>query len=226
MDDGGSKMDYRLNNLVTPYTELHPESTALLVVDTQNHYGDPKGARPAPGLEEVIPRIAEVLEIFRRARKTIVHAVRPYRPDGSNVDPCRRWQFERGEMRAVVAGSWGSQLVSAISPGGQLDAKTLLAGDFQELAPNEFAMHKPRFGAFVGTSLHRFLRERGVDSVVIVAITFPNCVLATLLEATGLDYRVGLVPEACTETSKEGPAHAEQGSAAVSFEELRALIRR
>ncbi|MBC7253229.1 MAG: cysteine hydrolase [Actinobacteria bacterium] len=218
-------MDYRSNNLVTPYTELHPESCALLVVDTQNDYGSPRGAKPVRGSEESIPRIVEVVELFRRAKKPIVHVVRLYKPDGSNVDPCRRWQFERGEMRAVVAGTWGSQLVEAVSPGVELDAKWLLAGNFQELAPGEYAMYKPRFGAFSRTPLHAFLQERGVDSVIIVGITFPNCVLATQLGATDLDYRVGLVPEACTEVSEEGLLHMQnKGVQILGLEYLREIL--
>ncbi|MGQ9536897.1 MAG: cysteine hydrolase family protein [Actinomycetota bacterium] len=218
-------MDYHTNNLVTPYTELHPGSCALLVVDTQNDYGSPHGARPVRGAEEVIPRIVEVVELFRRAKKLIVHVIRLYNPDGSNVDLCRRWQFERGEMRAVVAGTWGSQLVEAVSPGVELDVERLLAGNFQELAPGEYAMYKPRFGAFSGTPLHAFLLERGVDSVIIVGITFPNCVLATQLGATDLDYRVGLVPEACTEVSEEGLFHMRnKGVQILGIEELREIF--
>ncbi len=218
-------MGFETSNLTTPYTELHPASCALLVVDTQNDYADPRGSRPVPGAEEVVPRIADALNVFRRAEKTIVHVVRLYKPDGSNVDPCRRWQFEKGEIRAVVAGTWGSQLAEAVSPGGELDVERLLAGGFQELAPNEYAMYKPRFGAFTGTPLHAFLQERGVDSVVIVGITFPNCVLATQLGATDLDYRVGLVPEACTEVSQEGLKHMQnKGVQLLTLEDLRAMF--
>lgn len=220
-------MDYRLGNLTTLYTELHPETAALLVVDTQNDYGDPRGTRPAPGAETVIPRIREVIDVFRSVNRTIVHVVRLYKPDGSNVDPCRRWQFEKGELRAVVAGTWGSQPVAAISPGVELDVDMLLSGGFQELADNVYAMYKPRFGAFSGTPLHRFLRDRGVDSVIIVGITFPNCVLATQLGATDLDYRVGLVPEACTEVSEEGLRHIQnKGVQLLTIEDVKALMQK
>ncbi len=220
-------MDYRTCNLITPHTELHPETAALLVVDTQNDYVDPGGARPVPGAEEIIPRIGEAVDVFRRAGKVIVHVVRLFLPDGSNVDPCRRWQFEKGELRAVVAGTWGSQLNAATSPGVELEAEMLLRGDFQELARNEYAMYKRRFGAFSGTRLHGFLRDRDVDSVVIVGITFPNCVLATQLGATDLDYRVGLVPEACTEVSEEGLRHMQnKGVQLLTIEDIKSLMLR
>ena len=135
------KMDKPYQNLETPYTTLNPESCALLVIDAQNDWGDPGGARPMPDLDRVMPAIVETAEGFRRAEKPIVFAVRLYEPDGSNVDPCRRWQFERGELRVAVPGTWGSELVASLNPGGAgLDADALLAGEMQELAAREFAL--------------------------------------------------------------------------------------
>jgi nicotinamidase-related amidase len=192
-------------NLATPYTELHRDSCALLVIDVQNDYGDPGGARPIAGIEDVIPRVVDAIEAFRAAGLPIVHVVRLYKEDGSNVDLCRRWQFETGELRTVVPGTWGSELVSSTNPTGvELEADLLLAGEVQELTPTEFVIYKPRFGAFHDTRLHEFLSAKTVDSVVIVGLTFPNCVLAAQLGATDRDYRVGLVPEACTQVDDAG----------------------
>jgi nicotinamidase-related amidase len=159
-------MEEPYDNLVTPYTELHLDRCALLVIDTQNDYGDPAGTFPVPGLEAVIPELVEVLEIFRSAGLPIVHVVRLYKEDASNVDPCRRWQFEQGELRIVIPGTWGSQLVASTNPtGAELDAEKLLAGELQELTSLEFVLYKPRFSAFHATRLEAFLRERDIDSV-------------------------------------------------------------
>jgi nicotinamidase-related amidase len=219
------KVETPLGNLVTPYTELNPECCALLVIDVQNDYGDPKGAYPIPGLEAVMPDLIEAIEIFRRAGLTIVHVVRLYKEDGSNVDLCRRWQFERGELRAIIPGTWGSQLVASTNPtGAGLDADALLAGEIQELTPLEFVLYKPRFSAFHGTGLEAFLNARGIDSVVIVGITFPNCVLAAQLNATDRDYRVGLVPSACTQVNDDGlRAMQNKGVQLMTTGELRQL---
>ena len=46
-------METPYENLVTPYTLLNGDRCALLVIDTQNDYGDPKGAYPMPDLAEV-----------------------------------------------------------------------------------------------------------------------------------------------------------------------------
>ena len=62
-------MDAPYENLITPYTELHAESCALLVVDAQNDWGDVGGVRPMPDLDRVIPGLVEVVEAFRRAER-------------------------------------------------------------------------------------------------------------------------------------------------------------
>lgn len=213
-------------NMETPYTRLNPERCALLTIDAQNDWGDPAGIKPMPDLESVMPNILAVTEAFRRAGRPVIHVVRIYLEDASNVDPCRRWQFEQGELRAVVAGSWGSQLVTSLNPtSAELDVQALLAGRMQELAPGEFIMYKPRFGAFHHTPLKDFLDARGIDSVVIVGITFPNCVLATQLGATDNDFRVGLIPEACTQVDEVGlRAMQNKGVQLMSVGDVRVLL--
>ncbi|RJP27177.1 MAG: cysteine hydrolase [Actinobacteria bacterium] len=215
-------------NLATPYTKLNGGSCALLVIDTQNDYGDTKGAYPMPDLAHVIPVICGVIDLFRGAELPIVHVVRLYKEDGSNVDPCRRWQLEKGELRAVIPGTWGSQLVASTNPtGAELDAEALLAGEMQELTPREYVLYKPRFSAFHATSLEDFLSARGLDSVVIIGITFPNCVLAAQLSATDRDYRVGLVPDACTQVNDEGLlAMQNKGVQLMTVDDLRELLSR
>jgi nicotinamidase-related amidase len=219
-------MEAPYENLVTPYTKLNGDRCALLVIDTQNDYGDPEGTYPMPDLAAVMPDVAEAIEIFRRVELPIVHIVRLYREDGSNIDLCRRWQFEQGELRSIIPGTWGSQLVASTNPtGAELDAEALLAGEIQELTPSEFVIYKPRFSAFHDTPLENFLDVRGIDSVVIVGITFPNCVLAAQLSATDRDFRVGLVPSACTQVNDDGlRAMQNKGVQLMTLDELRQLL--
>lgn len=192
-------------NLKTPYTELDPNRSALLVLDAQNDFGNRRGAFPLPDLERVVPRLARAIDLFKAAGRPVVRIVRFYQPDGSNVDLCRRWQVEQGQLNWAAPHAWGSQLLEAINPSGaELDVPSLLAGQVQDLGQDEYVLYKPRFSAFVGTPLHQFLGSLGINSVVIVGMTFPNCVRSTQISATDHDYRVGLVPSACTDTDEKG----------------------
>jgi len=198
-------MEPPYQNLVTPLTQLNLDSCTLLVIDTQNDFGDPKGSYPVPDLERVMPNLVRAIELFREAGKLVIHVIRLYKEDGSNVDLCRRWHFQQGELRMVVPETWGSELVAGTNPTGRkLDPEILLAGGFQELRPNELAMYKPRFSAFHDTPLKALLDSKGIDSVIIVGITFPNCVRATQFGASDNGYRVGLIPSACTGVYDDG----------------------
>jgi len=61
-------------------------------------------------------------------RHAIVHVVRLYEPDGSNVDLCRRQAVERGEQMLLV-GSPGSELAEPLlpSPHVRLEPRLLLS---------------------------------------------------------------------------------------------------
>jgi len=127
----------------------------------------------------------------------IVHVVRLYLTDGTNVDLCRRENVEEGKS-IVRPGSYGAELVESLKRNADvpLDANTLLAGKLQVLADNEWAMYKPRWDAFYGTPLEKHLRDLGVSTVVVVGCNFPNCPRATIYGATMRDYRAVLIADA------------------------------
>ncbi len=213
-------------NLITPDTKLNPERTALLVIDTQNDFGSPKGAHPMPDLGAVMPGVTEIIKMFRKADKPIVHVVRLYKANGTNADMCRRWQIQHEGLRVVVPDTWGSQLVPETNPtGARLDAQALMNRNIQKLSENESVCYKPRFNGFYDTSLNEFLESKNVNSVVIIGITFPNCVRATQLGATDHNYRVGLVPSACTQVYGEGlKAMQGEGVQLMSVDDLRRFL--
>ena len=180
-------------------------SAALLTIDVQRDFALPGAPAEIPGTQEAAPRIGRLVGAFRRAGRPILHVVRLYLPDGSNADLCRREALERGE-RIVLPGSEGAELLDELkpSPAPRLDAENLLAGELQELGANEWAMHKPRWGAFYLTSLEEHLRGLGVDTVVVCGCNFPNCPRATVYEASERDFRVVLVADAVSGLYERG----------------------
>src|SRR5919204_6130736 len=113
-------------------------AAALVTIDTQVDTLD-GGPVEIPGTSAAVPRIAALAASFRAAGKPIVHIVRMYRRDGSNVDLCRRSVVEAG-AELLAPGSSGSQLAPAIleePEGFVLDSDTLLAGGLQSVGAGE-----------------------------------------------------------------------------------------
>ncbi len=181
---------------MSKYTEPQWSGSALITIDTQC---DTLDGQPfeIPGTSAILPRMQELLQAYRDAEKPIIHIVRLYRPDGSNVDLCRRALIEKGES-LVLAGSSGCQLASQLLPraGIELDAEVLLAGGMQTFASREVAIYKPRWGAFYKTPLEQYLRELGVSTLVFCGCNFPNCPRTSIYEASERDFRLVLVEDA------------------------------
>jgi nicotinamidase-related amidase len=81
------------------YTRPVADSAALVLIDMQRDFLDIPGddaAMPVAGTGAVISAIAKLARAFRQRGLPIVHVVRLYGPDGSNVDPVRRQSVERG----------------------------------------------------------------------------------------------------------------------------------
>jgi nicotinamidase-related amidase len=180
------------------------ESAALITIDTQCDVLDGAPLEIA-GTSQALPAMSSLLEAFRRAGGPVVHVVRLYREDGSNVDLCRRAAVERG-ARMFAPGDAGAELAPALRPPGAppLDADLLLAGAMQPLGPGEDAMYKPRWGAFFQTPLEQHLREREVSTLVFCGCNFPNCPRTSIYQASERDFRVVLAADAISGLYEQG----------------------
>jgi nicotinamidase-related amidase len=186
------------------YVRPNPERAALLTIDVQNDFTLPGAPAEIPGTADAVPQMQRVVEAFRAAGRPIVHVVRLYRGDGSNVDRCRREAVESGD-RIVRPGSDGAEIVSELTPAdASLDADRLLDGEVQPLGEREWAMYKPRWSAFHRTPLASHLDGRGVDTVVVCGCNFPNCPRTTVYDASQRDYRLTFVPDATSGTYERG----------------------
>jgi len=186
------------------YTEPEWAKSALITIDTQC---DTLDGQPfeIPGTSAILPRMQALLQVYREAEKPIIHIVRLYKADGSNVDLCRRELIEHGAA-LVLAGSSGCQLAPELLPhaGIELDAEFLLSGGIQEINSSEVAIYKPRWGAFYQTSLEHYLRELGISTLVFSGCNFPNCPRTSIYEASERDFRVVLVEDAISGLYEQG----------------------
>ena len=193
------------------YTDPDWKNIALVTVDVQNDFTLPGAPAEIAGTMNVVPAIRRLVGTFRDAGKPIVHVVRLYLPDGSNVDACRREAVEEGTSLAVRPGTDGAELVDGLkpSPDVRLDADALLGGRMQGIGESEWIMYKPRWGAFYGTPLHEHLQGLGVNTLVVCGCNFPNCPRAAVYEASERDYRIVAVPDAISGAYERGMRELE-----------------
>jgi nicotinamidase-related amidase len=185
------------------YTEPRWESSALVTIDVQCDVLDGAPLEIA-GTSEALPRMAALAEAFREAGRPIVHIVRVYRPDGSNVDVCRRELIEGGA--AILApGASGTELAGGLVPSGvALDAEALLEGGIQKVGPGEVVIYKPRWGAFFQTPLEEHLRAAGADTLVFCGANWPNCPRTSIYQASERDFRVVVASDAVSGLYPQG----------------------
>ena len=182
------------------YTAPDLAHSALITIDTQNDFTLPNAPALIPGTLDVIPNIVRLINIYRDRHLPIIHVIRLYLPDGSNVDLCRRQLIESGRQ-IVAPGTDGAELVAALKPraGIRLDAHDLLAGNFQSVSENEHIMYKPRWGAFYNTQLNEFLQQRDINTLVFSGCNYPNCPRTSIYEASERDYRIILAQDAMSQ---------------------------
>jgi nicotinamidase-related amidase len=196
-------------SIIAPYTAPEFDKSTLVTIDVQRDVleGQPLEVPGSSAAAEAIGRLADC---FRGAGRPIVHIVRLYERDGSNVDPCRRHLVEGGAAM-LAPGSSGSELAPGLLPDARtrLDSGALLAGAVQEMGADEVVMYKPRWGAFFETPLEAHLRTCGISTVVFCGFNFPNCPRTSIYEASERDFRVVAVTDAISGLYEQGARELE-----------------
>lgn len=168
-----------------------PATTALVMIDMQRDFVEPRGFGEALGndvslLRRAIEPCTRLLEAARQAGLLIVHTREGHRADLSN---CPAAKLTRGGKTFIgQQGSMGRILIQG-EPGHDI---------IPELYPlsGEPIIDKPGKGAFYATDLHLILQARGIKSLIICGVTTEVCVQTTAREANDRGYEV-LIPEDC-----------------------------
>lgn len=189
---------------VDPHLAPHWSSSALITIDVQRDFLS-EGPFGIPGTTEILPSLTRLTAAFRTAGRPIIHIVRLYPADAKDVDRVRRTLIENGAEFARP-GTPGRLLAPGLVPpdAPDLDDDLLLNGEPQPLGPAEYAVYKPRWGAFYRTPLAELLTGLGVDTLVFAGCNLPNCPRASIIEAHERDFRVVLVTDATSQGSDQG----------------------
>lgn len=161
------------------------ESAAHLCVDMQRIFAE-GGVWETPWMRRVLPVVVEVAA--RYADATIFS--RFITPETPEQRPGRWRHYYR---------RWEAATRSRLAP-GQLD----LVPELARLVPPARVVDKPTYSSFKHSDLAALLSERRIETLVITGAETDVCVLATVLDAVDLGYRVVLVEDGLCSSSDAG----------------------
>lgn len=196
-----------------PTADVEKHDVAILIIDMQNDFVDPKGKLCVAGAKATIPAIQELVKYGKAQNWKVVYIVRDHRTSGVDVDAPRIPLFTDGKTGYCVPGTWGGALVDGLTP----EADDLVVSKF-------------RNSAFFQTQLDLVLRRMGVKTVVLAGTQYPNCVRGTANDAMSYDYETVICTDAC---SAKTPEVAEanifdmknMGIKCISLEEVKAQYK-
>ena len=192
-------------NNIDNYIKPNFSKSALIIIDTQNDFSLPGAIAEISGTYEIITNIKKVINIFRKKSLPIIHVIRIYKTDGSNVDICRKKIIENGK-KIVFPNSEGSQIVKYLLPQKNIKINTelLLKNQFQNIGKNEWIMYKSRWGAFYKTKLEEHLKNIDINTLIFCGCNFPNCPRTSIYEASERDFRLVFIKNATSQVYNKG----------------------
>lgn len=153
--------------------------TALIVVDVQNDFADPKGSLSVAGGEATVPVVNGEAWAAIRAGAFVVYT--------QDWHPAHTPHFAQdGGLWPVhcVGGTWGA----AFHPALEVLGPRVHKGANGEDGYSGFTMRDPATGVEVPTELDALLRVRAIERVVVCGLATDYCVKSTALDAVRLGY--------------------------------------
>jgi nicotinamidase/pyrazinamidase len=140
------------------------EESCLLIADMIYDFVDPEGKLYVPGIEVIVPKIAELITEARSVGAPVIYVNDSHDPDDE--------EFKQWGPHAI-AGTPGTDVVGDLVP---------LRGDY--------VLDKKRYSAFYGTELDELLRKLKVEHLVVTGTVTNICVMVSAIEALMRGYRV------------------------------------
>jgi nicotinamidase-related amidase len=153
-------------------------TAALIVIDLQKGIVSIPTAHPAG---EIIGRSAQLARAFRERGLPVVLV---------NVTGAAPGRTDAGRPKLSFPPDW-TELVPEL-----------------EQQPEDYLVSKQRLGAFIGTALDGYLRQRGVTQIFLTGIATSSGVESTARSAYDYGYNVVIVTDAITDRSADSHRHS------------------
>jgi nicotinamidase-related amidase len=154
---------------------------AVVIIDMLNDFIHPNGALTCPNGAAIVPAIQELIEFSHENDIQVIYVQEAHRQNDADF---------RVRPVHAIKGTWGSDFISELTP--QLDK-------------GDYIVQKRRHSAFSYTDMDLFLREEGIDTVVVTGVWTNVCVRSTASDAMYHTYKVKCISDCCA--SKDEDMH-------------------
>ncbi|MGH7793801.1 MAG: cysteine hydrolase family protein [Candidatus Binatia bacterium] len=152
------------------------KNTALIVVDMQNIWVHPRGARYLPMSEDIVPKIQELLRFCRSRHVPVIYLHTTKRKDLADAGifaDIKPQTHDADDEWNNFEGSPGAELYEPLKP-----------------ADGDILVKKFRYSGFYGTQLENLLRALGRDTIAIAGVATNVCCDSTARDGAMRDFKV------------------------------------
>lgn len=161
---------------------------ALLVIDAQNAYTDPKEELYCENAEKTIENINKLIQSLKSTE--IIYIKQSHKKDGSDLGRMYDFTEEEEEEFDFVENT----------PQVEFDKNLIVKS-------NSKIIIKTRYSAFQGTDLDQYLKGKGITKVIVAGFMTNFCCESTARDAHDKDYFVDFIVDA---TGTPGTDNLEQ----------------
>jgi ureidoacrylate peracid hydrolase len=182
-----------------------PANTAVVVVDMQNIWVHPHGARYLPASEDIVPRIQELLRYCHGKKIPIVYLHTTKRKDLADVGifaDIKPHTHDADNEWSNFEGTPGAEIYEPLKP-----------------TDDDILVKKFRYNGFYGTQLENLLRALGRDTIAITGVATNVCCDSTARDGAMRDFKVVFLSDCSASFSQE-----EQDATLKNFEKHFGLV--
>lgn len=152
------------------------KNTALIVVDMQNIWVHPRGARYLPMSEDIVPKVQDLLRFCRSNQVPVIYLHTTKRKDLADVGifaDIKPQTHDANDEWSNFEGSPGAEFYDPVKP-----------------TESDILVKKFRYSGFYGTQLENLLRALGRDTIAITGVATNVCCDSTARDGAMRDFKV------------------------------------
>jgi nicotinamidase-related amidase len=152
------------------------KNTAVIVVDMQNIWLHPRGARYLPMSEDIVPRIQNLLRFCRSNRVPVIYLHTTKRKDLADVGifaDIKPQTHDANDEWSNFEDTPGAEFYEPVKP-----------------AEGDLLVKKFRYSGFYGTQLENLLRALSRDTIAISGVATNVCCDSTARDGAMRDFKV------------------------------------